>query len=93
MLLMSLKRLNGRGRLVPTRPTGIAYRVRHGVHVVESVPQYGKSFGPARWTRCSLRLENVGRIPDGDYFLYTDEGKVHQVRSIDGKWHYLSLAA
>ena len=35
----------------------------------------------------SVRLENVGRIPDGNYFLYTDEGKVHQLRSINGKWH------
>jgi hypothetical protein len=38
-------------------------------------------------------LENVGRIPDGNYFLYTDEGKVLQLRSIDGRWHYLAVAA
>ena len=29
----------------------------------------------AQWTKCSVRLENVGRIPDGNYFLYTDEGQ------------------
>jgi hypothetical protein len=90
---MSLKRLQGRGRLVPTRPTGIAYRVQHGVRVAENVSQYGRPLGAARWTRCSIRLENVGRIPDGNYFLYTDEGKVLQLRSIDGKWHYLAVAA
>jgi hypothetical protein len=90
---MSLKRLPGRGRLVSTRPTGIAYRVRHGVHVVENIPPPGKRLVAAQWAKCSVRLENVGRIPDGNYFLYTDEGKVHQLRSVNGKWHYLTVAA
>jgi hypothetical protein len=78
---------------VPTRPTGIAYRVRHGVHVVDNVPNYGRQLRSAQWTKCSVRLENIGQIPDGNYFLYTDEGKVHQLRSLDGKWHYLTVAA
>jgi hypothetical protein len=43
------------------------------------------------WTQCSVRCS--GRLPDGTYFLYTDEGKVHQLKSTGGKWHCLAIAA
>ena len=46
-----------------------------------------------RWTKCSVHFADAGRVPDGSYFLYTDDGKVHQLKSIDGKWHCLAKAA
>lgn len=79
--------------MVPTRPTGVAYQVRYGIHVVEDAPQHGRGARPVQWAKCSVHLEEAGRVPDGSYFLYTDEGKVHQLKSIDGKWHYLAVAA
>lgn len=90
---MVSKQITGRGRLVPTRLTGIAYQVRYGIHAVEDAGQKGKAVRPMQWTKCSVRLADAGRVPDGSYFLYTDEGKVHQLKSIDGKWHCLAMAA
>ena len=46
-----------------------------------------------QWTKYSVRFPDAGRVPDGSYFLYTDEGKVHQLKSIDGKWQCLAMAA
>jgi hypothetical protein len=46
-----------------------------------------------QWTECSVHFSHDGPFPDGSYFLYTDEGKVHQLKSIDGKWHCLAMAA
>jgi len=46
-----------------------------------------------QWTKCSVRFSHAGLFPDGSYFLYTDEGKVLQLKSIDGKWHFLAMAA
>jgi hypothetical protein len=46
-----------------------------------------------QWTSCSVQFSLGGRLPDGSYFLYTDEGKVHQLRSVGGKWHFLAIAA
>lgn len=45
------------------------------------------------WAKCSVHFGGAGQVPDGSYFLYTDEGKVHQLKSTDGKWHYLAVAA
>ena len=90
---MSLGRLHGQGRLVPTRPTGIAYQVRHGIDDVMDVSSYARGMQPTRWASCSVRLVDAGTIPNGTYFLYTDAGKVLQLRSIDGKWHYLAVVA
>ena len=91
---MSRKTKNeGHGRLVPTRLTGIAYEVRFGIHVVENEPQSGRGVRVPKWEKCSVRLTDGRRLPDGSYYLYTDEGKVHQLKSTDGKWHYLAVAA
>ena len=90
---MSRKTQQGRGRLVPTRLTGIAYQVHFGIHMVDDLPQSGRGVRPAKWTKCSVRLPDGRRLPDGSYFLYTDEGKVHQLKATDGKWHYLAVAA
>jgi hypothetical protein len=90
---MSRKKLQGRGRLVPTRSTGIAYQVRYGIHAVEDASQHGRGMRQMLWAKCSIDFEEAGRVPDGSYFLYTDEGKVHQLKSTDGKWHYLAVAA
>ena len=81
------------GRLVPTRPTGIEFRVRHGIHVVDEKGQYGKGRGAGHWVKCVLYPEDVHSIPQGSYFLHSDDGKVHQLRFHDGEWEYLAVAA
>ena len=90
---MASKRLKGRGRLVPTRLSGVAYQVHYGIHVVGDAVQHGRGMRPMQWTKCSVHLADSGRVPDGSYFLYTDDGKVHQLKSLDGKWQCLALAA
>ena len=90
---MAEKPTEGLGRLVPTLATGVRYEVRYGIHVVAEIKQHGRGMAPARWTKCSLSPANAHRIPEGSYFLHTDEGRVHQVKSIDGQWHYLAPAA
>ena len=90
---MTRKKQEGRGRLVPTRLTGIAYQVRYGIHVVEDAPKHGRGVRPAEWAKCSVQFENDGKVPDGSYFLYTEEGKVLQLKFTDGKWHCLAEAA
>jgi len=61
---MSQKR-KGSGRLVPTRPTGVEYRVNYGLHLVVEVKQHGRGIRPARWARCSVKSANANRIPEG----------------------------
>ena len=90
---MRTRKLKGRGRLVPTHATGIAYQVRYGIPVGGELSQYGRGERPMQWTKCSVHFSHAGLFPDGSYFLYTDEGKVLQVKSIDGKWHCLAMAA
>jgi hypothetical protein len=90
---MSSNKLNRTGHLVPTRPTGIRYKVRHGIQVVAEKKQRGAAPRQARWVKCALLPEHVQRIPEGTYFLHSDDGRIHQLRSIDGQWHYLSVAA
>lgn len=90
---MSAKKLDRTGRLVPTRPTGIQYKVRHGIEAVARKKLRGAPPQQARWVKCDLLPENVQRIPAGTYFLHSDDGRVHQLRSIDGEWQYLAAAA
>jgi hypothetical protein len=90
---MTRKKLEGHGRLVPIRSTALAYQVRYGIHVVGEATQHGRGVRPAQWAKCSVQFEDGRQPPDGSYFLYTDEGKVHQVKAADGKWHYLAVAA
>lgn len=90
---MSSKKLNGTGHLVPTRPTGIKYRVRHGIEIVAVKKQRGAAPGQPRWVKCALLPEHVQRIPEGTYFLHSDDGRIHQLRSVDGQWQYLAAAA
>jgi hypothetical protein len=40
-----------------------------------------------------VQFEHAGSIPDGSYFLYTDEGRVHQLKSTENEWHCLEVAA
>ena len=89
---MSLKR-KGSGRLVPTRPTGVEYRVNYGIHVIPEPRQHGRGPRPIRWARCSVRSASAHRIPDGSYFLHADEGGVFQVKSTGRIWQYLAVAA
>ena len=90
-MVMSQKR-KGSGRLVPTRPTGVEYRVMYGIHLVTEVKQHGRGVRPAHWARCSVKSATDHRIPVGDYFLHADEGGVFQVKSNGKVWHYLAAA-
>ena len=90
---MSSKKARGRGRLVPMRSPGIAYQVNYGLPVAEEPPQYNKGGNQMRWTKCYVRFSRAGKLPDGSYFLYTDEGRVHQLKSVDGSWQCLAVAA
>ncbi len=90
---MSDKKVQGNGRLVPARVTGIGYKVRYGIHVVGEPTERGRAPRAAHWAKCSVQLTDGGRVPDGTYFLYTEEGKVLQLKSTDGKWHCLAVAA
>jgi hypothetical protein len=90
---MSSKRQKGRGRLVPTHVTGVTYQVRYGIPVLGDPAQHGRERRAMQWTKCSVRSPHGGLFPDGHYFLYTDEGKVIQLKSIKGKWQCLATAA
>lgn len=90
---LNYKKIHGRGRLVPMRPTGISYQVRHGIQPVADATEYAGSVRTVRWTKCSVHLAGAGLIPNGRYFLYADEGGVHQLEFTNGQWYYLSAAA
>jgi hypothetical protein len=80
----------GRGRLVPMRLTGIAYQVRHCIRPAADCTQFIGTMRPAQWTKCSVHLAGAGLIPNGRYFLYADEGGVHQLELTNGQWYYLA---
>ncbi len=84
----------GRGRLVPTRPTGVQYQVEYTIQLPVEVRQHGRA--PAvtstRWSKCSVRSSQAHFIPDGTYFLHADDGRVHQLKSTDGEWQLLTAA-
>ena len=88
---LNKKTLHGCGRLVPMRPTGIDYQVQHGIQRAVAA-QYG-AVRPGQWTKCSVHLAGTGIIPSGRYFLYADEGGVHQLEFSNGQWYYLAAAA
>jgi hypothetical protein len=90
---MAQKKLNGTGRLVPTRPTGVQYKVRFEIQPGREARQHGRGMLPTRWEKCALRSAEAQRIPDGSYFLHADDGRVHQLKSVDGEWQYLAVAA
>ncbi len=86
---MAEKQLTGLGRLFPTRVTGVQYEVRYGIRRVGEIRQHGRGMAPTRWDKCSLRSANAQCIPDGSYFLHTEDGKVHQVECVHGQWRFL----
>jgi hypothetical protein len=90
---MKAKKIEGRGRLVPSRTTGIAYEVRFGIPVRKEEPKQGRGMRPARWKKCTVHFERGGSVPDGSYFLYTEEGRVHQLKATENEWLYLEVAA
>jgi hypothetical protein len=87
------RKLQGSGRLVPTRPTGVEYRVKYGIHAVPDVKQHGRAAPTLQWTKCSVRSLHAHRIPEGRYFLHADEGGVFQVKCTGNSWEYLAAAA
>ena len=87
------KKIKGTGRLIPTRPTGVEYQVNFGIHLVGDLQQHGRGMKQTRWAKCQLKSTHAQRIPDGSYFLHADDGRVHQVMSVDGEWRCLAVAA
>jgi hypothetical protein len=77
---------------VPTRPTGVEYRVQYGMHIVPAPKQHGRGAPPLRWAKCSVRSLQAHRIPEGQYFLHADEGGVFQVKFTGNSWEYLAAA-
>lgn len=86
------RKRQGSGRLVPTRPTGVEYRVEYGMHIVPEPKQHGRGAPPLRWAKCSVRSLHAHRIPEGQYFLHADEGGVFQVKYSGDSWEYLAAA-
>lgn len=92
---MSSEKIKGTGRLVPTRPTGVEYKVEFKMRITIGERVHGRTAAPAtsnQWTECSVRSPHAHRIPDGEYFLHPDEGKVTQMKSVAGKWQFLAVA-
>jgi hypothetical protein len=86
------RKRKGTGRLVPTRATGVEYRVNHGLLLVPETKQHGRGMRPTRWTKCSVQSTYAHRIPQGEYFLHADEGGVFQVKLVGSAWRYLAAA-
>ena len=77
---MSDKKVPGKRLVSPRRGwTGDGLQVRYGIHVVGEPTERGRGPRAAHWAKCSVQLADGGRVPDGTYFLYTEEGKVHQL--------------
>lgn len=89
---MNNHKRKGHGRLIPTRPTGVEYRVEYGLDILPEGPQHGRGMRPLRWTKCLVRPASTHRIPDGTYFLHADEGGVFQVKYTGKIWEYLAAA-
>jgi len=89
---MATKKRTGRGRLVPTIPTGVEYRVNFGIMLVPEKMQHGRGMRPTRWAKCSVKSEAARRIPTGEYFLHADEGGVFQLKYNGNSWQYLAAA-
>jgi len=91
---VSSSKESGKGRLVPTRPTGVQYQVEYIINLPVEVRQHGRA--PAavstKWSRCSVRSSQAHYIPDGTYFLHADDGRVHQLKSTQGEWAFLCAA-
>jgi hypothetical protein len=84
---MTLENIKGRGKLVPTRATGVEYQVDYELRftTVGSPPATR-----TRCSKCSVRSAHAHTIPDGHYFLQAEAGQIHQLKLVDGKWHYLA---
>lgn len=88
----STHELSGRGRLVPAIGTGIEYPVEFGLNSPPVAPQQGRAAKPTRWAKCRIQSLQNRTFLDGFYFLRTEEGRVHQLKVINGVWHCLALA-
>lgn len=89
---MKTDKLKGRGYLVPTPTTGIEYQVKYEIHFPVPDRQPGRRLTPNHICSAKCRVQSAHRhmIPDGRYFLHVDVGQIHQLQSLNGKWHYLA---
>jgi hypothetical protein len=89
---MATEKLKSRGRLVPTQPTGVQYQVEYVINITTEVRQHGRSSTTTtrtRWAKCSVKSPNAHMIPDGTYFLHSEDGRVLQLKSTGGQWQFL----
>ena len=86
-------RIEGKGRLVPALATGVEYKVEFGIDSPPAPLKFGGGQRSATWTTCFIRPAHARVIPDGSYFLHAEDGRVHQLRAVGGKWRCLALAA
>lgn len=89
---MATEKLKSRGRLVPTQPTGVQYQVEYVINITTEVRQHGRSSTTTtrtRWAKCSVKSPNAHLIPDGTYFLHSEDGRVLQLKSTGGQWQFL----
>jgi hypothetical protein len=85
---MTQKEISGIGQLVPTRATGVKYGVQYGIVLLAEIKQHGRALPPARWGKVSLRCATAKQLPDGNYFLHIEDGRIFQVKCIEGQWQY-----
>jgi hypothetical protein len=90
---MSVKHISGCGRLLLTRATGLEYEAHYGIELLVDTPRRGRGSQLSRWGKCSFRSAHAQRITEGRYFLHAEDGRIHQVKSVDGEWRYLALTA
>jgi hypothetical protein len=89
---MATEKLKSRGRLVPTQPTGVQYQVEYVIKITTEVRQHGRSSTTTtrtRWAKCSVKSPSAHMIPDGTYFLHSEDGRVLQLKSTGGQWQFL----
>jgi hypothetical protein len=87
---LNRKKLHGCGRLVPMRLTGISYQVRHCIPPAADCAPFVGTMRPGEWKKCSVHLAGSGLVPYGRYFLYAEDGGVHQLEFTNGQWYYLA---
>jgi hypothetical protein len=89
---MESEKLQGSGRLVPTRPTGVEYKVAFEIDfpAVEQRPGRRLPLNHRDATRCTVTSTSHHLIPDGRYFLHVDVGQIHQLESVNREWRYLA---
>ena len=89
---MELEKRKHRGRLVPILAAGIEYPVNYEIYfpILDQKPARILTPNHTCATKCRMQSAHHHLIPDGRYFLQAGVDQIHQLKSIDRKWHYLA---